>query len=367
MADEDIDYFLEYGTDPNELTQQTEIQSILAGDANIVCIEGLDPNTQYFYRLWQCPMEANTYHPSDLFTFHTQRAAGTPFTFVVQADSHLDEQSIPELYEITLSNELADMPDFVIDLGDTFMSDKVRPKTYEAIELRYRLQRSYFSLLCHSVPLFLDLGNHDGEAGWEFDGTIDNLAVWSTLFRKYYCPNPQPDGFYTGSETEEEFVGLRQNYYAWHWGDALFVVLDPYWYTQRKGGERSDNWDWTLGEEQYHWFKQTLADCNAPFKFVFCHQLIGGSPQGRGGVEWVPYYEMGGYNIDGTWGFDQHRPAWDKPIHQLMVENNVTIFFHGHDHFFAKQELDGIIYQLVPQPSHHNFKNANQAAAYETC
>jgi len=27
-------------------------------------------------------------------------------------------------------------------------------------------------------------------------------------------------------------------------------------------------------------------------------------------------------------------------------------------------ELDGIIYQLVPQPSHHNFKKANQAEAY---
>jgi len=24
--------------------------------------------------------------------------------------------------------------------------------------------------------------------------------------------------------------------------------------------------------------------------------------------------------------------------------------FHGHDHFFAKEELDGVIYQLVPQP-----------------
>ena len=26
--------------------------------------------------------------------------------------------------------------------------------------------------------------------------------------------------------------------------------------------------------------------------------------------------------------------------------------FKGHDHFFAKQELDGIIYQTLPQPSH---------------
>ena len=364
MANESMDCYLECGADPNEFTHQTEILSMLADDTDTVLVEGLDPNTQYFYRLWQRPTDLNDFQSSDTLTFHTQRSAGTAFTFVVQADSHLDEQSVPELYETTLANELDDMPDFVVDLGDTFMSDKVRPATYEAIEQRYRVQRSFFSLLCHSVPLFLVLGNHDGETGWELDGTADNLAVWSTLFRKHYFPNPQPDGFYTGSETEDEFVGFRQNYYAWHWGDALFVVLDPYTYTQRKGGSKSDGWNWTLGQQQYDWFSQTISDSIAVFKFIFCHQLIGGDPQGRGGVEWVPFYEMGGQNIDGSWGFDQLRPGWEKPLHQLLVDNNVTIFFHGHDHFFAKQELDGVIYQLVPQPSHHNFKKANQAEAY---
>jgi hypothetical protein len=34
----------------------------------------------------------------------------------------------------------------------------------------------------------------------------------------------------------------------------------------------------------------------------------------------------------------------------LLVKNRVSILFHGHDHFFAKEELDGVIYQLVPQP-----------------
>ena len=364
MANENMDCFIEYGTDPNEFTHQTEIFSMLADDANTVLMEGLDPNAQYFYRLWQRPTDLQDFQLDGTFTFHTQRSAGIPFTFVVQADSHLDEQSVPELYETTLANELNDKTDFIIDLGDTFMSDKVHPETYEAIERRYRLPRSYFSLLCHSVPLFLVLGNHDGEVGWELDSTAENLAVWSTLFRKHYFPNPEQDGFYTGSETEGEFVGFRQNYYAWYWGDALFVVLDPYTYTQRKVSNKSDGWNWTLGKQQYNWFSQTISDSNAVFKFVFCHQLIGGDPQGRGGVEWIPFYEMGGHNIDGTWDFDRRRPGWEKPLHKLMVENNVTIFFHGHDHFFAKQELDGIIYQLVPQPSHRNYKKASQAQEY---
>ena len=63
-------------------------------------------------------------------------------------------------------------------------------------------------------------------------------------------------------------------------------------------------------------------------------------------------YEWGGNNLDGSYGFGTYRPGWAKPIHQLLVDTNVDVFFHGHDHFFAKQELAGVIYQLVPQPSH---------------
>jgi hypothetical protein len=39
--------------------------------------------------------------------------------------------------------------------------------------------------------------------------------------------------------------------------------------------------------------------------------------------------------------------------------------FHGHDHFYAKQELDGIIYQEVPQPGYPgNGKPPRSAAEY---
>ena len=33
-----------------------------------------------------------------------------------------------------------------------------------------------------------------------------------------------------------------------------------------------------------------------------------------------------------------------------MANNGVTIFFHGHDHVFVKQELDGVVYQECPRP-----------------
>ncbi len=85
---------------------------------------------------------------------------------------------------------------------------------------------------------------------------------------------------------------------------------------------------------------------------------------GKGGVEGAIYYELGGYNSDGSWGFDVNRPTWDTPIHDLMVENGVTIYFHGHDHGFAKQELDGIVYQECPTPSDASYSPVGPKAGY---
>ena len=92
--------------------------------------------------------------------------------------------------------------------------------------------------------------------------------------------------------------------------------------------------------------------------------LVGGiDNQCRGGVEAAPFYEWGGKNAAGTDGFAQHRPGWTMPIHQLLVTNKVTAVFHGHDHFYARQELDGIVYQEVPQPGYPGNGRVPRSAA----
>ena len=111
----------------------------------------------------------------------------------------------------------------------------------------------------------------------------------------------------------------------------------------------------TLGETQYRWLTKTLASSNAAFKFVFIHHLVGGlGGDVRGGAKTAAYMEWGGKNADGSDGFQEHRPSWELPIHHLLVKTGVNVVFHGHDHLFVKEELDGIIYQEVPQPGHPN-------------
>jgi hypothetical protein len=211
------------------------------------------------------------------------------------------------------------------------------------------------------------LGNHDGERGDRYDGTPDCMPVWSALQRKKLFPNPYPNGFYTGNKTEIKRVGRAENNYAWEWGDALFVALDPFWPTTaraRKGAE-DGNWARTLGKEQYDWLAKTLAGSKAKFKFVFIHHLVGGlDDSGRGGSEAAVLYEWGGKGKDGKDAFKAKRPGWEMPIHQLLVKHKVSVVFHGHDHFFAKQDLDDVVYLMVPQPGHPGGERLRNADEY---
>lgn len=339
-----------------------------------VTLDRLRVNTAYSYRVRYRAAGESAFRVGPDRTFRTARTPGTSFTFAIQADPHLDDNSSTAVYGQTLQNILNDRPDFLVDLGDTSMSEKCviagstlcappTPVSEVSVAARTRLARTWFENVAHSVPLFLVLGNHDGEAGWTGSLNTPSLDLWAVTARKALFPNPEPDGFYSGSADAVPGIGLRQNYYAFEWGDALFVMLDPYTYTSRKPG--SDLWGWTLGTTQYQWLARTLSTSRARYKFVFTHHLLGGNgSETRGGAAFAPYYEWGGRNADGSWGFDRQRPGWPAPIHQLMVDARVTAWFHGHDHLYAREERDGIVYQEVPQPSLARYDTPDPAAGY---
>jgi predicted phosphodiesterase len=356
LAYGDLQASIAYGTRRGQLNLQSPVRRFNKGEPTEVTLGSLRPDTRYYFEL-RADGVGDTQG-----TFHTQRARGSEFTFTITADSHLDDRANAGLYQRTLANALADAPDFHIDLGDTFMTEKHDNR--ENAARQYLAQRFYFGQLCHSAPLFFVLGNHDGESPRGRGSEADSLAVWSNLMRKRYFPNPIPDSFFTGDSARHPEAGLLQDYFAWEWGDALFVVLDPYWFTQQQRGQK-DNWKRSLGVHQYEWLQQTLAASRASFKFVFIHHLAGGStPEGRGGAEAVPFFEWGGKNLDGSDGFGDHRPGWAAPIHPLLVRHHVSAVFHGHDHLYAKQDCDGIVYQEVPQPGTPGNKRVPTAAEY---
>ena len=363
MNSADTAAYIEYGKSSGNYPLHTGLNSLLKDKPLEIKIANLEKDSQYYYRVCyqvsgQTDFSAGTDSP-----FHTQRAVGSTFSFGVQGDSHPEragQMFNSDLYKINMNNVKAHNPDFYLTMGDDFGIDKLGNNLNQTtVNQKYVYQRDYLGLT--GSPVFLVNGNHEAAARYLLDGTPNNAAVLAAKARTQYYPLPDPGAFYSGDTENVPFIGLLKDYYAWTWGDALFIIIDPYWGssvpvdTVLGGGiKRSNMWEVTLGEAQYKWFEQTLATSTAKHKFVFTHHVLG---TGRGAIEEAGQYEWG----DAA-GFAKNRPGWDLPIHQLMVKYGVTIFFQGHDHLFARQELDGVTYQEVPNPADNTYTAFNRDA-----
>ncbi len=425
-----IEAYVEYGTAAGTWSGKTEPRTLAAGTPVELEIAGLQPNTRYAYRLRTRRAGETAFAEGAACAFQTQRAPGSTFTFSLQGDSHPEREGKmfgPALYAQTLRNVAKDAPDFHLTMGDDFSIDPLieRGQLSQAhVDAVYAHQRGYLGLVGSSSALFLVNGNHEQAAGVHLDGTAENCAVFAGRARVAHYPLPAPDGFYRGDAQPVEHIGLLRDYYAWTWGDALFVVLDPYWHCsvlvdsdvggkrggkggkggraedgpgggegggmageggggrkagmsedgagggmggmgagdpgEEKGGKRGrDLWDVTLGDAQYQWFRETLEASRARYVFVFAHHVLG---TGRGAIERAGTFEWGGTDPRGKATFAEKRPTWELPIHQLMVKHHVAVFFQGHDHLFARQELDGVVYQEAPNPADPTYTAFNRAA-----
>lgn len=354
-----VDCYLEYGTTSGIYTNTIPTFNNTANIPDEVEMQNLIPDTKYYYRMQYRSVGVGAFVPTPEYSFHTQRAPGSAFTFTIEADEHLyDKKGVDNMYRITLDNEAADNPDFMITLGDIFGDDHTPSTTTLAdMDALHNAYRPFLGDICHSVPFYVCLGNHEGENDYYLGTTPpNNIGVFGTLTRKKYYPNPFPNNFYSGDTIAEGFgMDLPENYYAWTWGDALFVVLDVYrteCYTTLAA--KPGNWNWTLGNAQYNWLKTTLQNSTAKHKFVFAHHIRG---QGRGGITNAQLFEWGGRDsLNGNSTFTTHRPGWAMPIHDLFVNYGVDIFFQGHDHLFAHEVLDSVTYQEVPMAADSTYE-----------
>lgn len=339
------------------------------GEPSEVTFDHLSANTTYHYAI----MAGQKVLREGQFV--TQRAAGSSFAFTIQGDSHPERPQMFDaaLYAHTLQSIAAEQPDFHVCMGDDFSIAKLPQLSAESVASRYALQRPFLGIVGQSAPIFLVNGNHEQASLYNYNqpGEAHNAAVWAQLARNKFFPVPAPDRFFGGDAQPLEGIGPLRDYCSWTWGDALFVILDNYWHSpvcvdtqlkeddlRRAGNDdrkNRDYWSVTIGDEQYAWFEKTLETSRAKYKFVFAHHVLGTM---RGGVERARSFEWGGQSR-GQGDFKSRRPKWDLPIHQLMVKHGVNIFFQGHDHLYAQQELDGVIYQTVPIPADSSYSIYN--------
>lgn len=418
MAFSDTEAYVEYGLTADNFNRRSSLHKISADDIYTFELNDLEANAEYFYRLrfrTNSNQGFQDFSAGPEYSFNTAKPVGATFSFAVQSDPHLGartrfekwcgdrcarELADDKVYLRTVENMLGYDPDFLVDLGDFFMTAQNHQNGLFPIQRRVESApvtqaevledvtylRSLMAPGGASIPIMLVQGNHEAEDGARLDGTPNNLAVWAINARKKYFPSPTDGDFYTGPTTEYDFIGRQDGHYAWEWGNALFVALDPYW----EPNATNASWDRSLGRDQYDWLKRTLENSDATFKFVFLHHLIGGCDNSyggsRGGALCSDYFEWGGrtpFDYEERWlnnapvesgawdsdpesippirrvdssteayDFDQHRPGWGAPIQDILLENNVQIVFHGHDHLYVQEvHPNGIVYQEVPQPS----------------
>ncbi|MBS2015041.1 MAG: metallophosphoesterase family protein [Deltaproteobacteria bacterium] len=379
-----------------------------SGEPLVIELTGLAKDTLHFYRVHYARGGAGD-DRDNLHSFRTQRAKGKTFHFGVQGDTHPErfnnKMFHADLFTKTMEQVRDRQPDLYFTLGDDFSIEKIienfkaanfgaghtfsrnvegiasyaeyqslatlfsKPMITDGVSAPQgngaylRMRKDFFGIMGNATALLLTNGNHEQAHLANLGGIFNNAAVWAADGRLRYYPLPAPGGFYSGDETKLASVngyptiaapdGYLRDYYAFTWGDALFVTIDPYWHSSEVSpdstlfDEPEPKWGATIGNEQYAWLKKTLESSDAKWKFVFAHHVNGNN---RGGAAIVGTQEWGGEP-----GFTANRPTWPKPIHQLFADTKVTIFFQGHDHMYARERVDGVVYQEVPNPADNSY------------
>jgi len=316
----------------------TEIE-FPASDVVNWTFQGLAPGTAYEYRIVVQDHEGGEVGIAT-GRATTERPPGQEFSFALLTDSHipprsyvplgLDTQDTMEQTLLAVSQEVAaGNPDFMVNLGDMLdfhmFGFNDPPPDGAWTRLAYLNYRRLFGSTLAVTPHFAVIGNWDGENGCNGDAIQRSLSQ-----RLLYVPGPNPSTYPEGGS-------MNQDYYAFTWGDALFVVLNVMTYTPTCHYLSYDPGvadDWTLGSAQLAWLRQTLGNATSKWRFLLIHHVVGGaagdqanSAYGRGGGQAAHVGEQ-------------------AVIHDLMLEHGVQIFFYGHDHVFTDMVVNDIHYTL---------------------
>jgi len=355
------------GTEPLE-----SVREVSSAEPTSVVLDGLTAGGTTRVQCLARPAGGGEWLALPTGTVRAGRSRDESFRVALIADSHVYAAVRNPAYMANLhktnARVLEDRPDFVIFLGDEagvrFLADPPGFMNQREAENRWRLWRDAFAPLLSAVPSFMVLGNHEGEAGYYVthrqESSVEYLQRWGTVARKRYYLNPGPDTYPEGGENERwsgdpsspATGGAEQgnrspfeNYYAWTWGDALFVVLDVHRYTKVGGTPPASPEEWTLGTAQLRWVERVLGDSTARWIFVVSHHLVGG-------YDW----DLTGSRRDSGYAYGRGGGRYARVGEQailtdLMRKAGARFWLYGHDHVFAHQRAEEIDFVCCGRPT----------------
>ena len=203
---------------------------------------------------------------------------------------------------------------------------------YDSIcRLFWLRMRKMYSALSPTIPMYLCLGNHDGESGY------DAGRAWAKAYRRHFFPQP---GLFQGGSPDE-------NYYSLAWGGTrsdtarpLFIILDSESYTAQIPRRPED---WTLGAQQRLWLEQVLQGSESCRKFAMFHHVIGGWPRGTNESITSNAYGRGPLFTEEDYAdfCPDPRAVEQVALTQLMATEGVRAIFYGHDHIHHVRRISG--------------------------
>ncbi|MEW4455626.1 LamG-like jellyroll fold domain-containing protein [Bremerella sp. JC817] len=237
-----------------------------------ITIEGLEPETQYFYRTESRLKPDAEPLVSTPATFQTAVNRDTPFAFAVISDTQGNPAVSGKLAQFAWGQR----PSFLLHPGDLV---EVGPRD------SHWTQHFFPSMnpLIRHVPFFPVLGNHERNAQHFYD----------------YVSLPKPEYFY-----------------QFRFGNAHFFMIDS-------------NRNLDPDSEQYQWLEKHLSESDATWKFVCHHHPPYSSDENDYGNLWktnkgtrgdqnarqlVPLYEK--YHVDIVWNGHIHSYERTWPIRE---------------------------------------------------
>ncbi len=258
------------------------IETTEASEISNARITGLQPETQYFYRV-QSQNAKGEEILSDVATFQTAAKPETPFAFAVIGDTQHNPKVSGPIAELAW----AQRPNFALHAGDLVDKGKMSDDWID----------EFFSSmhpLISRVPMYPVLGNHEQNAQNYFD----------------YMALPDPE-----------------YYYQFSYGNADFFMID----SNRKVDPES---------EQYQWLDEALGKSTATWKFVCHHHPPYSSDENDYGDLWktnkstrgdtrvralVPLYDKHGVDIVWNGHIHSYERTWSL-LNNQAVDQGGTIY-----------------------------------------
>ena len=247
LAKEPLEGYFEYGTAPGKYDHKTKLLAFPAGKPVEAVFDNLQADAEYFYRLhYRKPGET-------AFT----RAARVPLPHATGHRQHIHVRRSRRFAPGTPADERP---------GTVCPHAAQRGRRASPISTSAWATISAWTRCARSMRRRLPSATRSSARSWGWSPnrrrcswsteitsrrrcSISTSRTFATTWRSgprmpatSIIPCPPPTASTRGDTEPLKSIGPLRDYYAWTWGDALFVVLDCYWHSPAQRGQRISRW-----------------------------------------------------------------------------------------------------------------------------